>query len=225
MITALRFGMTCIGLVLIAVAVGGILLVTQLEDPIREFLETQASDVFGAEVEIGTLSWTLSQPGILLEDLRILNPPGFSEKPAFNCESVHFQLRPETMFAEHPAIARMEVTGSQANLDYVLGQGTNLGKLAQNAQDYEARQANLERPFWQRDIYIETFQSDPTELKVLPGVLNLEVPAFSVDRDSADGPVPAINASALFLKMLVKEVVTLRGVVRPVAELLQRESA
>ena len=225
MFAALRFGMTLIGLLLIAIAIGGIVLFTQMEGTARRFLEAQASQVFDAEVKIGRLTWTLSNPGVLLEDISIQNPEGFADKPAYTCDAVHFRFRPETLFSENPAIATMEVIGSKANLDYTLGKGTNLGHLAQNATEYEEEHATTPQPFWKRDIYIDQFKSDPTSLKVGPGPLKMEVPAFSVDRDEADGPVPAVNASALFLKMLVKEVVTLRGIIRPVADLLKHEMA
>ncbi len=217
---ALKFIATSIGLLLIAVAVGGLALSARgsglLKGPVAGRLER----VFQGEVDFARLRPAALARGLAIEDLVVHNPPGFKDAAAISCERVLVQPDFTTLFSEHPTFRRVFVEGLRVDLRYKPGEGTNLGQLAKNA----ARRAEIlaETP-GARCIVVDKLEVGRAKIKVAGTPLALTVPAFGVEHLSEGQPLPAPKLVVLGLRTLVLETVTLKGLLRPVIDLLKAE--
>lgn len=222
-----KFGMTGIGIVLILIAVACVLMVTEADSFFKGAIERAMGYAANVEVRLERVRVLPLQQSIEIEDLALHNPPGFKDKDAIRIGRIVVRFEAKTLFSRAPVIRYVLLEQAEVNLRYKIGEGTNLHALAKaaaergNAQDRNAP-AGARRTFEIRELRCEKAKiSLSTNLVPLlsPGV---KLASFSLD-DFGDKPVRTGEIMSIFLRTVLKETLTLKGLLNPVTSLLRKE--
>ncbi len=217
---AIKFIMTATGLLLIGIAVGIILLSTQLEGLATGQVERRMGNMLGTDVSVEKIRWAPLELGIALDQVTVFNPPAFKPEPAIYCESILIRFRPETVFSETPTIAKVSVEGMDLTLRYG-SEGANLLTLAGNARDFAEAEAARENR--RRKPVIETVACAESKLRIAPGPpIPLTIAAFEVKKEEGVAGIPAAKGVSVLLRSVFEEALTLRGLAGDVRSLFQR---
>jgi hypothetical protein len=220
--------MTGTGLVLIAIAVGGLLLAPKLEAPARHHLEEQLSNLFGSQVEIEALKVNLLHKELDLVGLTVFSPKAFKDAPAVQCSHVRVRPKLSSLFSYEPKLRRIVLEDTVVNLRYEVGQGSNLGALSQHATDMANAQAAKGDDEKDRVFMVEDLITQDTRLKLSSNVLPvlsipLTVSPFQFKVISGGKSASMARVSAAFMRSVITEVITLKGVLRPIQKILRKE--
>lgn len=224
---AIKFVMIVVGLALIAVSVAGLIFSSRLEGLLRPRLESRLGHIMGTDVEIAALQIAPARRGIELIDVTVLNPPSFKLGPALECKKITVRPVLQSLFSSAPAIEEILLDGMIIHLRYELGEGTNLGYLARQAASL-AEQPATGWPIMRRALRVNSIRCSVADMKirsnVTPGIpLSLRIEAFEL-KDVGDGrPVSAAKLTSIILKSILMEVVTLKGLFRPLVDLIRGE--
>ncbi len=142
--------------------------------------------------------------------------------PALNVKSILVNLDVKSLFSENPRISSIEVNGATVNLDYDLARGLNISQLA--------KAADTALPGKPLEALGRRFQVDACrcrDIKLCVGgiagkVINLDLAPFTLE-DLSEKPVSVGEATGIFLRSVLTETVTLKGLLTPVGEKIQSE--
>jgi hypothetical protein len=203
-----KFTLTGIGLVLILLGVGALLIFTQAQDFMGARVGRIVSSALGSEARVGGISLDPRRRAVVLNDFALQNPQGFKAGDALTSERVLVVFSVSTLISKEPAISLIELEGTHVYSRYEIGQGTNLAALAKK---YAEAPVN------------ENVQFTVDRLVCKDGKLHLStnlLPGASVPinlapielEDLAQGePVTTEQTASLFLRTLLREVLTLKG--------------
>ncbi|PCJ98149.1 MAG: hypothetical protein COA45_08330 [Zetaproteobacteria bacterium] len=117
--------------------VGGIVyLYTNMDSLAKQLTEQIASDALGVPVRVGSMAITLENLKVVVQDIRISNPKGYTNPEAITIKSI--TIDGDSFTRELLTFARISVDGTHVNLE-VDSDGTNLGDIKNNI-------ANLSSP-------------------------------------------------------------------------------
>jgi len=225
----IKSGMIAIGLTLIGMAVAVVLLRAPLEGFARSRIELRLGHVFGSDAQVRELRLLPAERGIELLGVTINNPPSFEPGPAIACERVLVCPDFRTLFSSVLVVDEVILTGTAADLRYRVGEGTNLGQLSKQAADLAAAQQTMSaQGVSERMLKVKTLTCSGARMTVrgvaTAGIpLTLRVEPFTL-HDLGDGKsVSFAKASSIFLRSLLMETITIKGLLRPVVELLRDE--
>ena len=108
--------------VLIVIGLGvGFFLVSNLDKIIKDQIETHGSQVSGVPVTVGKVSISLLEGIATISQLRVGNPPGFSDRAAISFNEVTAEIDIRTgivkrVFSDAPAVS-IEGSGKRTNFD------------------------------------------------------------------------------------------------------------
>ncbi len=219
---AVRLIMTTVGLVLIAIAVGAIVLREQAGEFAKGRVARQMSHVLGTDTSVERISISPFERAIVLHRLAVKNPPEFKSGDAIRCEKLSLVPDWRTVFGRSPTVHELRLEGTEIDLRYELGRGSNLGMLSQHAADL----AKTNPPG--RRLRIERLRSEAAKMRLDSNItpkspVSFQVAAFEVDNlDDGEG-ISAAKLSSVVLRSLVLEVITVKGLLRPVVSLLTGE--
>ena len=225
---AIKFIMISVGLTLLAVAIGAIVFSTQLEGMLRTAAEDHLGYLFETDVHVEAIRIAPVRKGVKVLGLTLQNPPSFKEGAAIYCERLLVLPQFRSLFSREPVIREVALEGLKVNVRHEVGEGTNLGYLAKRARSLAETQDEGEEGSNGRLFRVRQFTSTGARMKVssnmVPGVpLTVKVEPFVVEELTEGEPVTPAKLSAVFLRSLVLEVVTLKGFLRPVARALRKE--
>lgn len=113
-----------IGIVLLVVVIAGVIyMITHLDRVVQRVIQNAGTEAVGTPVTVDDVDISLREGRGTITGLRIANPPGFSEQPAFSFAEITVDLagvrHVERIYAGEPGI-RIEVGESGTNLDALL---------------------------------------------------------------------------------------------------------
>ncbi len=220
--------MIVIGLALIAVSIAGLIFSSRVEGFLRPGLESRLGHIMGTDVEIAALRIVPARRGIELRDVTVLNPPSFKLGPALECEKIVVRPVFQSLLSSAPALEEILLDGMTIHLRYELGEGTNLGHLARQAAGH-ADQPATGWSMIRRPLRVNTVRCSGADMKirsnVTPGIpLSLRIEAFELKNVGEGKPVSAARLTSIILKSIMMEAVTLKGLFRPLVDLIRDEA-
>ena len=222
--TLIKLILIPIGVILILIGLGAALLAVQGGPMLKEDVEEALSGAFGTKFTIESVRVT-PFPGVLeITGLAVINAEPFKAKEAIRFGRIVIDFKPRTLLSRTPTISCITFDETEVYLRYKVTKGTNLTHLATRAvQRSEEAKGDEGRRF-----IIEEVRCDGAKLK-FSGMLsplapaNMEVAPFSFENPS-DEPVTTGQVTAIFMRSLLMEVVTLKGLLRPVGRTMRNET-
>ena len=151
-------------------------------------------------------------------------PPGGRPNPPSTFNSVLVNFDAKSIFSDKPRIPSIEIRGATVNLRYDLDRGINLDQLAKAAAKHASGEPihALGRRF-----QVDACRCRDVKLclagGLLPGkMVNLDLAPFSLE-DLAKKPVSIGEATGIFLRSVLTETLTLKGLLNPVRDKIQAE--
>ena len=221
------------GILLILVAVAVILAVTQLKTVARTGIERSLGIAFLTDVSLEDVDVGLRDGRLELHNLVVGNPASFRSGPAMEFETVTVDMDLKTVFSQTPTIDRIVVRRANVNLRHELADGTNLAMLARHASRFskgggkgEAESAFEEAGGLGREFIIKELRCEDVTVAMSSNLipksgLKVEVAPFTLTEISKDRPVSTAEVSAIFIRSLIKETLSAKGLLRPIADLLR----
>lgn len=221
-----RFIMIAIGLALLAAAVAAIAAAPWLGGMVRKELQTRLGAIVGAEAGIGGIGIDPRRAAVVLRDITVGNPEPFDQDgPAIRCPEARVELDPVALFSAPLRVRRVHLDRVDVTLHWIPGKGTNLGALLERARAAGETPADTRFP----PVILEeiacgggTVSPRNKLLAALP--LDLDIAPFTVRGLDKDGPIRPGKVVGIALRSLVREVLTLKGLLAPVTDLLRREA-
>ncbi len=214
--------LTFIGLVLVVTAVGLIIAATRFPGGAAFLAERGMGRVLGTQVRCGKVECIPWRSALVLKDVRVFNGKPFEEDVAIRCEKIVVRLRPQTVFSETPVVTLLRLEDVAANLRYELETGTNLGLLARNASSFAQTHPTA------RQLQVEQMHCTGAtmRLQALPEPLpnmKLDIAPFDMQDSLQQGAVSTAKLSVVLVRSLMREAVTLNGLLEPILDLFQRD--
>jgi len=214
-----------VGAILILAAVAALLLMTRGETYATDLVAGALTRAAKTEVRIDSVSLAPLRQTLTVEGLTLMNPPTFKAKPAIEVERLALQVDLRTLFSRSPRIERVVVDGAHVHIRYKLAKGTNLAALAALAD--EAGQAG-EAGGKERSFTIDEFTCENAKVSLSANLIpassvSFALPPFSLSGDVGNRPLTTGEVTALFLRTILHETLTVKGLLRPVAKLIRGE--
>ncbi len=223
-----KFLVTTLGLVLIGVALVALFMATQLESNLKGGIERSLNYIYQAPVRVDAVHVILSQGALDLEGLTIFNPEPFKKGPAVEVGHVHVEFVPKTLLSRTPTIRNVTLQDARIHLRLEAGRGTNLGRLDENATRLVEGKTSGAPATARRTFIVQEFRSDDARVEFSSNLLpvssvGLDVQPFTMSELSSETPVSTIDVCILFIRNVLKEGLSVRGVLGPVADKLRAE--
>ncbi|HOZ48617.1 MAG TPA: hypothetical protein PLO37_20015 [Candidatus Hydrogenedentes bacterium] len=230
-----------LGVLLIVLAVGGLLLATRLDQVVREAIEVRLSYMFMADVAIEDVNVSLFRGLLEVRGLTVSNPPTFKKGPAMAFEQIRVLFDLRSLLTRAPRIERIAVTGGDIHLRYELGDGSNLGVLARNVSELESGESEsrkaAERDAWhldqepmglRRPLVIGEFVCEGATGHLSTNVVpltsaSLDIAPFTLHELTEGQPVSVPRMVAVFVRSIMVETVTFKGLLAPVVSKVREE--
>jgi hypothetical protein len=214
-----KFVLTGIGLVLILIGVGALLVFTQAHDFFSARIGNVMSEAFDTKASISGLRFSVRRHAIVLKDFTLANPPGFPEENALTCAQVYVVLSPKTLLSREPVVQLLDLQGATVRIHHKMGSGSNLGALANTLAAAEGRVS----------FKVETLRCENGNVflssSLIPGAA-MPYPLSKVEIKNLDSgkPVNAAKSTAIFLRTVLTDVVTFKGVAASVLDAIRGDS-
>jgi len=220
----LKPAVTLVGIALILGAVATLLLASQADTYLKWGVEKAVTKAAGAPAHIERFEILPMRQSVLIEGLVLDNPAGWKAEPALDVKSVLVNFDAKTLFSENPRIRSIDISGATANLRYDLARGINLDQLAKAAAKHASGEPihALGRRF-----QVDACRCRDVKLCVAGGLLpgkmvSLDLAPFTLE-DLAKKPVSIGEATGIFLRSVLTETLTLKGLLNPVSDKIQAE--
>ena len=226
-----RLMIISVGMALILAAVAALVLAPRLDGVLKAAVERRLGYLYMTEVTVAEVKPAWFRQTLDMRGISILNPPTFRPKPAVTLDHVSVRFDLKSFLTEIPTIHEVFVKGIKVSLRYELGDGTNIGLLAKNAAEREKATSGApvaEPKGLRRRIAVEKFACDGATIELSTNLLPLASPSvrirpFTLKGFGEGNPVPAPRMAVLFLRSVMTEALTAKGLLKPVFALLTRE--
>jgi hypothetical protein len=224
----LKFLVTAIGLVLILCGVALVLVGVHFDQNLKRGVERSLAFIYQTQVTIEGVQFVPSQAAVELIGLAIQNPEPFQEGTAMYFGSVLSELDLGSVFTSTPAIRRVLVRDAHVRLRYEPGSGTNLGRLADNAARLKERADSNAPPGVRRKFVINELRCESAQLSLSSNLvpvsgLEFALEPFTLTDLKSGSPVATADVCVVFVRSLLREGISVRGIMKPVAEAISRE--
>ncbi len=212
-----KFLGVAVGLVLIALAIGGIFLSLQAQDALRTALEKTLSYSLGAEVSIDSLRIAPFQHKLELQGLNVSNPDGFPTGTALGFEKVIAVFDIKSLTSGTPTITLLDLHGIQMNIRHELGEGTNILKLINTLPSTPDTSG-------QRKFLVQELRCSEAHTTVSTNLLPKVQPDFSITpftlKNVGEGrAIGAGEVGVIVIKSLLQNGV--RSALKPIRDILE----
>lgn len=166
-------------LVAAVVAVGMIYFVSNIDRLVKAMIEDTGTRVVGTSVTVGAVELSLGDRLVIIRDLEIANPPGFSSDSAFRIGEASAQLD-----SDDYRVIRKIFAGDVTIQVESKGLDTNFKQLQENISNYSARSANSSEPATgdeEMHLVIDMVEMDKAQARLVSDVL-AEPLAFGINR-------------------------------------------
>lgn len=213
-----KFVLTGIGLVLILIGVAALLVFTQAHDFFSARVGNVMSEAFDTKASISGIRVSVRRHALVLKDFTLANPPGFPEENALTCAQVYVVISPKTLISREPVVELLDLQGATIRVHHKAGTGSNLGVLANTLASAEGRVS----------FTVETLRCANGQIylssSLIPGA-EMPYPLSKVEiKNLGSGkPINAAKSTAIFLKTVLTDVVTLKGIGASVIDAIKGE--
>lgn len=224
-----RFLVTAIGLLLIVLAIGAILASTQAGAFADAAFERMLGYIYQTDVTIEHVVFLPRDRAMVMQGVTIHNPPPFKEGPAIEIGELLVRADATTLVSAKPTVHEVVMKDAEFRIRYEVGRGTNLGKLDENANRFNTTSFGTSEPILaKREYVIKSFRSEAAKLDLsanfIPGSsLTLDIAPFTLEELSSSTPVSTTQMGSLFIRSLLREAITVRGLMKPIADRLNEE--
>ena len=118
--------------------VGVVALYVSMGRVIKAGVETVGPKVTKCQVKVGSISVSPITGKVVLKDMVVMNPEGFSDNPAFSLGEVRVRLRPKTLFSDRVVVEEIYVDAPAIRYEVTMG-GTNVGHIQKNVAEFAAQ--------------------------------------------------------------------------------------
>ncbi|HIJ66316.1 MAG TPA: AsmA family protein [Candidatus Hydrogenedentes bacterium] len=217
----LKTAVVLVGGVLILVAVCALLLGTHTARFVKPTIERHLSDAFGSETTIEGVSFSPVRRTLEIQGLAVANPEPFKKGHAVRFGRIVVECRLNSLLSETPTLERLLLEDGEIHLRYKLAKGTNLGILAQRAAkaaEPQDREGVRKSP---RSFRIEELVCKDAKVQLSSNIIpsppvSLNVVSFTRNDLSKEKPLTTTQIAAIAARSLLTEVVTVKGILKPV---------
>ena len=219
--SVLKFGFTALGLVLIIIGIGGLVVYTQMERYASRSFEEMLATSFDSTASIESITVAPGKKAVILNGVTLNNPAKFKEGEALTSDRVIVQLDLMSLMTESPIITQLTFVGTDVHYRYELLDGTNIGVLAKRFD--RASSVDPSKFVVKKVICKDARVSFSTN--VLPKD-NLNISMVTVELENLDNgePVSGTEIAAIFLGSLVRETLSINGLLSPLVKQLRKDS-
>ena len=213
-----KFLLTGIGLVLILIGVAALLIFTQAQGFLSHRVSGVMSESFGTTADVGGVRVSIRHHAIVLQKFRLVNPPGFGEGDALTCAQVYAVISPKSLISREPVVELLDLQGAEVYSRHELGKGTNLGVLS---RQLAVAPGHL-------SFKVETLRCQEGHLhmssSLLPGA-SVPIAMSKIEIHDLDSgkPVNAAKSTAIFLRTVLTDVLTLKGLGTSIYDAIKSE--
>lgn len=211
------------GMALIGSGVGAVAFAPALEPHLRRHIAASLGEILGTRVDVGALKPAWIEGGLALENVVVHNPPGYKEEAAAVLDRVLIQPEVMTVFSKSPTLACVVLEGTQLKLRYRPGEGTNLGYFKERAKAAEQVAVKGEG-----GVLVKQVVAEGATLDLVPGpTLNIDLKPVSLGTLSipVKDAASATSTVAGLVDALMKQASAMQGLVQPLMDLIQSETA
>lgn len=225
--SALKFLAVGTGLVLIALAIGGIFLSFQAERTLQVSLEKALSYIFSTDVMIDKLEIAPLQKTIKVSGITIANPPGFPAGTALGCESLTATFDVKSFSTGEPIINLLELKGVVVNVRHELGKGTNIQKLldalSEKASSIAATSPRVaKKKFLVRELRCQSAQA-AASTNILPKLNpDVTIAPFTMTNLGEGQPIALADVCKVLLQTLLKN--SIKSALKPFQDLVDENA-
>ena len=215
-----KFALTSVGLVLILIGVISVFVLTQAQDILTSAVDEVLTEAFGSSATVKSVSLSPGNRALVLHDFALANPEGFRPGDALRCERVYLRVKPRTFLTDSPVIERIDIEGADIEYRYELGRGTNIAAIARalSRQPVEDAPTYTVEKLRCRDAKIH-FSANIIPAPDLP----LKVVTIRLEDLDNGAPITTSQATSIFLRSILKETLTIKGLLGPIFEKIRRE--
>jgi len=208
-----------VGTLLILAAVAALLLLTRADTYATDAVAGALTHAAKTEVRVDEVRIAPLRRTVEIHGLTLMNPPSFKPKPAIEVDRLALQVDLRTVFSKSPRVEQAVVDGAHVHIRYKLAKGTNLGALAALASEAGENE---------RSFVIDEFRCQGVKVSLSANVVpappvSFELAPFALSGDVGQRPLTTGEVTAIFLRTLLHETVTLKGLLRPVGNLIRDE--
>jgi len=156
-------------LVVAVIGVGIVYFVANVDRFVKNMIEDSGTRVVGTQVSVGSVELSLGDRVVVIRDVEIANPAGFSSDPAFRIGEASAQLDPDDY-----RIIRKIFAGDVAIQVESKGLDTNFKQLQENVSDYSARSQKDSKPAADDEeihLVIDLAELDKAQARLVSDVL------------------------------------------------------
>lgn len=218
---ALKFGLTALGLFLIIVGIGGLVVYTQAERYASRTMAEMLATSFGSTASIDSISVSPGKKAVILHGVTLNNPAKFKEGEALTSERVIVQMDLMSLLSDSPVIEQLTFLGTNIHYRHELLDGTNIGVLA---KQFEKASSVDPSKFVVKKIRCKDARAT-FSTNLLPKA-NMDVELVTVELNDLDNgqPVSGSEMASFFLRSLIKETMTINGLLSPLLQQLKNDS-
>ena len=219
----LKTAMTGLGLVLILAGIGAILVFTQVDALAKGIVIRGLDEVFPSAVDFDSIVFSPIHQSMEIHGFTLANPDKFKQGPAIKCERVVVEMDAKTIFDKTPVIKKIVFEGAEIYYRYELGHGTNIGRLAKIADKADD---NPKEP----SLIIQELRCEDAQVHFTTNLLprremDIDLVSIRLEDLDTDPPIPTRRLASIFLKSLLSETLSIKGVKKSDLEAVREEIA
>lgn len=216
-LTLVRGTLTSIGVFLVVVGIAIVFGKPQAENAFRRSMESELSEAFGTPVAITDVRLSLLRRAVRIESVAVANPSLFRNEPAFTCEQILVKLDPLTLLTRAPRLHRVEFNDAVVNYRYKAGTGTNIALLTESLERYATANSG------DREYRVELLEATGAKVNFSTNLVPLAkvgMRVVNVRRENLHEATPLsdVQVARVLLLSVIREAVTLNGIVDPLIE-------
>ncbi len=218
---ALKLGFTALGLILIVIGIGGMVVYTQVERYASRSIGEMLGTSFDSTAHVESISVAPGKKAIILNDVTLYNPEKFKEGEALTCKRVVVQLDLMSLLGESPTIDQLSFIGTDVFYRHEILDGTNIGALAKKFE----RAASIDpSKFVVKKVLCKDARVSFSSNLIPKADMDLNL--VTVELDSLDNgkPVSGAEVTSIFLRSIVRETLTINGLLNPIVKQLRKDS-
>jgi len=207
--------MTLIGIVLIIISLGMMAFLAPLGTYAARLLENRIGAALHTEVRIGNVR-VAAPAAIEFTDVAVMNPGSYEQGPALTVDRLRLDFELSSIVSRAPTIRSITIDGGTLLVHRRLAGGTNINALVEAA----LASAGNETTQKGRTCIVESLRVEGMRVRLrtdpIPIPVSMAMAPLTVDDLPERGALTVPEVSALVLRSLLSELLSLRGLIGPV---------
>jgi hypothetical protein len=151
------------------------------------------------------------------------NPASFKDGDALTSERVIVRFKPLSLLTPTPVIEQLTFLETEIHYRYELLDGTNIGTLAKQLDRYSEVDPNPLKFVVENVRCVNANVKFSTNL-IPKAKMDMNLLTVNIDNLSEDKAIGTSQATAIFLRGIIHETLTLNGLLNPIVKQLRKES-